>query len=349
MTHVPPAPPRGAEENPPPTPLGSGTAAHFARTAGTIAIAFVAYLAADAVSSYLFFAAAFGSPAILLWIIAVAAVTVVVLILAVTLVTGSRRIVGPIVATVVTALVGGLAVLTGELTPMIGEPATPAAHLLICAGGALVLGVFLGPWPFRVIGGMAAVSLVAYAGLIAPPLPEDTRQSASGNRDEIEASFESFLDDGTRPLITDDPEWEVAFLDASGGPATSVIVSPVGGATTVVVDNTPLSGTWDADAFACWQLTDRFSIPDTETNYEDWSDVCTITLDGWEASDATAFGWVENGTLIFTVATGPNEFTAVPEAMPASVAEMSELRGMLRPMTKDEMREAFADHFLGPQ
>lgn len=318
------------------------------RTVAAIALAFIVFLLADLASTYLLIAAAFGSPAMLWGIVVVAAVTATFLIFAVTILAGSRRIVGPIVATVVTAITGGLALVMGELTPMLGEPATPAAHFLICAGGALVLGLFLGPWPFRVIGGIAAISVVVYGGLIAPPLPQDNRQPATGNRQEIEANFEYFLDNGTRPLVPDDSDWEVAYLDASGGPATSVIVSPGGRATTVVVDNTQLSGTWDADAFACWQLTDRYTSPDTEITFADWSDVCVKTADGWEALDGSGFGWDDGGALILVMATRPNEFDAVAGVGPARMDEMRELRGKLRPMTKDEMREEFADNLLGP-
>lgn len=348
MTHVPKVSLHGSEETTTPPRSTNRPPVQPARAASAIALAFVTLLAADAASSYLVIAASFGGPQILLGVAAVAVVTATILVLAVTFLTGSRRIIGPIVVTLVTAMVGGLALLVGKLTPVIGEPATPLAHLLICAGGALLLGLFLGPWPVRALGAVAAVLIVAYCSLIAPPLPQDTRQPASGNREEIEASFENFLDNGTRPLITDDPKWAVAYLDASGGPATSVIVGPDGGATTIVVDNTPLSGKWDADAFACWQLTDRYSIPDTETTFADWSDRCVKTVDGWETNDHTGFGWTENGTLILAMATRPNEFTAVPDAEPASFATMMTLRGKLRTMTKEEMRDEFTDDFLGP-
>ena len=349
MTQVSTTPPPAADGPKARSRAGRRSVVHPGRAALAIVVSSLIFLAADFASSYVLIAAAFGGPSALLGIVVVVAVTATIVAVTVSSVTGSRRIAGPVLATLVTAMIGALALLMGVLTPMIGDPATPVAHLLICVGGALILGLFLGPWPFRVAGAIAAVGLVVFAAVIAPPLPQDSRPPASGNREEIEANFEHFLDHGTRPLITDDRDWDVAYLDASGGPATSVIVGPRGGATTVVVDNTDLDGTWDRDAFACWQLTDRYTSPDTESTFVDWSDRCAKTADGWEALDGSGFAWTENNMLILLLATRPNEFTEVAEAKPAGTSEMSELRGLLRPMTKDEMREEFTEWFLGPE
>jgi hypothetical protein len=320
-----------------------------ARSTASIAVAFGVFLVADLISSQLVIAAAFGSPNALIAVAAVALGASGVLVVAVSGITGSLRVAGPLVATFITALLGGWALVNKAVTPIYTEPATPGAHVLICVAGALILGLFLGPLGFRIVGGLAAAGVVAYAAWIAPPLSTDTRPPASGDRRQIEANFEEFLDTGTRPLVPDDPAWPVAYLDASGGPATSVIMSPKGRATTIVADNTPLSLKWDAGAYVCWQLTDRYSTPDTETTFADWGDRCAVTEDGWMALDRTAFAWTTDGMVTLAVATRSTDFTDVPDARPATFEEMSTLREKLRPMTKDEMRAEFADDFLGPE
>lgn len=328
---------------------GDGRSRSAARSAAAVVAAFLVLLAADVAASSTVLVALLGGSLTALWGVGVVGVVTCVVLIAVTrAVTGRMSVVGPIVVTLGVGAVGAWGFVTGHLTVVLAEPATPAAHLLICLAGALVLGLFTGPSAFRVAGGAAAVGLLAWVVVISPPIPFDARPPASGDRAQREANFEEFLRTGIPPLVTDREGWQVTNVESAGATATSQLLSPDGGALIVVVDRTPRAMKWDVDAYTCWQLLDRYSSPDTSTTFEGWADRCAKTAAGWESLDRSAVAWEQRGEVVMVIASVPLHTAAQLGERAATPDEISEVRRYLRPLDDAEMREAFADQHLGP-
>lgn len=79
--------------------------------------------------------------------------------------TGRPHVLGALTVTVMITAVGAYAVLTGSLVPMTTQQDWPL-HLLVCTLAAGTLGLFLGPWPLRVVGAVSAMALFAAMSLL---------------------------------------------------------------------------------------------------------------------------------------------------------------------------------------
>jgi len=126
------------------------------RTVAVIVVAAVAMLIADYVGSYVGLVAMFAAPLALV----VVPLSTVALAAAISGTargaTGHRHVFGPVVSSVLLTGVLIYGLFTGQV-PLLPLESNIGLHALC----AVTLGLFLGPWPLRVLGVAAAVAVIA--------------------------------------------------------------------------------------------------------------------------------------------------------------------------------------------
>lgn len=316
------------------------------RVAATIGLTALILGVADLISSQIFILLLFGGPTALLGFLAVGAATAIAIIATVRLFTDSKSIAGPMVVTVLAGSVGATALLTGNLTPIPGEPATPAVHLLICVGCALVLGLFIGPGLFTIVGGLAGLGMLIYVLMITNGGAELDSTVDSTDREQRVANFEQYLSEGTHPLTTDDPRWDVGTMRWQG---STSFISRSGGIVKVLVERPNDQSEGNLDAYMCMRLVQRFTGErDTAATLDSWADRCEKREDSW-LLPGTGLAWVGETGLIFATQYKPYSGTEAHDRLQlADIGEIEALRPHLRSMTEDELQQAFEFGLLGP-
>ena len=292
-------------------------------------------LVADlAVSSVFVFAVFAGSwPGLLIGVLVVSAGLAATIVTVSRVITGRRRVLGAVTVTVTLAAVGAYAVLNGILAPMTAQQDW-SLHLLACTLAAGVLGLFLGPWPLRIIGAVAAAGLITVITVLPTSAERAATQYAESQIQEAQDRVERFRSDGTHPIVTELEGWSNARVRATGGDAMTWMVSDEGAVADVLVTGHVDENAMDPIAPCTW-----ISHPgDTEVPapgaLPSW---CVKTETGWVRTDGTGFAVVRDSTLI---ALNPSDEFGVRDAggtRAATAQEVAALATSLRPMTEAEV------------
>ncbi|MHA6694126.1 hypothetical protein [Homoserinimonas sp. A520] len=151
-------------------------------------------------------AAMFGQPYGLLVLAVTLVIAVVLISITVSRCTGRRNIRSAIIVAVMAFVALGIAFFGFGTVPMIWvQPGFELVHLLIAATSALALGIFIGPWPLRIAGGVGTALLIAGLVWVSIPDPQATgpSQAEQQAKKQEAANFEAFIESGAFPMVAD--------------------------------------------------------------------------------------------------------------------------------------------------
>jgi hypothetical protein len=305
------------------------------RVVGVIAGTTLAMLAADYLASYAVVLALFGN-VVMLVVIPIAAVGLTAVIVGLSkALTGRLHIPGATAVTVLLAGVGAYGFLNGILDPLPLQTDIPL-HLGICALAAVAFGLFLGPWPLRIIGALAAVAVIAL--ISSQPTARDVAQEQyeQTQADYREENLEYFRASGVIPLVTDLDGWSNPLVRATGGDAMTWMKSDAGAVADVLVTGHVDAATLDARFPCTWIHREGDSNTETPDGMYDW---CVRTAAGWERPDGTGIAFIRDGTLVTLNAGDDFDIRDTDGQRPATPEEVAALFGSLRPMTTAEVEK----------
>ncbi|MET0734239.1 MAG: hypothetical protein ABWY55_01140 [Microbacterium sp.] len=337
---------RVAEEVvPAPAPDGPaspvGTPARYLQALAVFVGATVAMLIADFAVSRLFVIAAFGGgPAMLIGIPVVGVLLILVIAGLMKAITGAYRMPAAITVAVLLGAFGAYGVLSGILDPLIwtGDE-TFALHVAICALTALALGLFLGPWPLRALGGGAVIAAIVILAVSPTGAEQIAQEAAESEAAQAAERLEYFRTDGTLPVLADLAGWRNARVHAAGSDAMTWVISDdgavaqlyvAGHADPAQVGTSPcmfISRPGDAGA----------ASPDV---LPDW---CLRTATGWSRSDGTGLAFIEGDRLITVNAADEWNVTDAGGTKSATAEDVALLAAHTRTMTLAEAEEHLSD------
>lgn len=303
--------------------------------------------------------AAIGATALVLWValtigghafvvlafggmigLAVLAVAVVVAGAAVAAVvfafTGRRRIGAAITVTLLAFVATAVCIVGFGSIPMIWV-GFELAHLIVAVESALVLGMFLEPLWLRLVGAMSLVALmVAGAVLLAPEEPTSTPEADTvADAQQIEADYESFLENGPFPMVADLPGATIVDLPDDSGSLRTLMITEGGGVLEILRQQREPT---EPDIFPCWTLT-RDDPPlhpgDALADYASW---CVKEGDLWRMVDGTGLASRDDGDLVALRAAFDADVAVAGGSRPANAEEIAAAWAALRPMTEAEVR-----------
>jgi hypothetical protein len=271
--------------------------------------------------------------AVLAIAVAAACATVAVVLAALT---GRRRIGAAVTVTLLAFVATGVGIVGFGSIPMIWV-GFELVHLIVAVGSALVLGLFLEPLWLRIVGAASLVALiVAGAVLLAPEErvtePEPDPAAAA---QQIEADYQSFLENGPYPMVADLPGATIVDLPDDSGYLRTLMITEGGGVLEIVRSQREPT---ESDIFPCWTLT-RDDPPlhpaDTLADYASW---CVKEGALWRMVDGTGIASREDGDLIALRAAFDSDVTVAGGSRPANAEEIAAAWATLRPMTELEVR-----------
>jgi hypothetical protein len=308
-----------------------------ARSLGLIIGTALAMLAADYAVSYGVVIALFGGGLVMFAVIPVVAVALAAVIIGLSkALTGRMNIFGAIVVTLLLAYVGGYGLLNHVLSPAAVQNDLPL-HLAICGLSALALGLFLRPWPLRILGVAAGVGVLVLITLL-PVIQhiEQEQEYAQSQADVSEEKLEYFEAYGVIPLVTDLDGWSNPLVRATGGDAITWMRSDTGAVADVLVSGNVDEATIDAHFGCTWIHRDGDSnTPAPDGSYE-W---CVHTGNQWARPDGTGVAFIRDGTLVTLNAGDDFDIRDTAGARSATAEEVAALFGSLRQMTAAEVDE----------
>jgi len=203
---------------------------------------------------------------------------------------------------------------------------------------ALVLGLFLGPLPLRIVGGLAAAGVVVVAVLVLPPGEPAVDVNAVASPEE---QFAAYRDQYESSLVSGVPGSSPTRFDNLGGPGPiSWNLTSDGGVVQVArVVNDPASEI--ADLAPCWILAHPnmgLQPTDSTSDYATW---CVPDADGWARTDGLGFARRSGDVLVAVTGTERTEMQIAGGARPATTDDVRATLDSLRPPTVDELRAAF--------
>ena len=211
-----------------------------------------------------------------------------------------------------------------------------ALHVLVCALVAGVFGLFLGPWPLRIAGALAAAALVAVLALMPSASERAAVQYAEEQQRAVQEQRDYFRNEGTRPVVTDLAGWSNVQVQADGGGATTWMVSDDGAVADVLVIGHVDEATLDPQ-FPCVSIQrdgdDETPAPGALPSW------CVKTEAGWLRSDGTGISLVRDGTLISLNTSDEWDIVNAGGKRPATSEEVAALATSLRSMTGAELEK----------
>lgn len=315
----------------------------FRQSLLTIAIAFVILFAIDRLVPPLVIALVFGLPGVFVSALLVLVVGSGLIAIASRTIQGRSRLTGAITVTILSVGSAVADLLHGTLaSDSLNYLATRAVVVALCA---VTLGLFLGPWLWRVIGFVAAVTAVILSVAIAtrdePPVAPPVNVSMPGDRER----FEEYLTSGVFPLVTELPGWANARVVATGGSATTWAINDAYEVITISVSSVPTGA--ERDATACMfiaRASDLWQVP--QGVLPEW---CQSAGDRWTRPDNLGIAFIQGDRLIGL--TSPEASSAVDAGglTGGSVEQLAEMEGTLRAMTVVEVDRYLRAVFRGDE
>jgi hypothetical protein len=308
------------------------------------ATALVLVVADYVVSSVTVFALVSGSlPALVIGVLLAACVLTIVLVAVSRVISGRLHVAGAVLVTLTLAVAGGYGFATGNLAP-VGTQQNVSLHLLVCALAAGVFGLFLGPWPIRIGGGLAAAALVASLVLMPTAQERAATQYADEQHQAVLEQRDYFRQEGTSPVVTDLEHWSNARLRATGSDAMTWMISDDGAIADVLVTGHVDEATMDPDAPCTWvQRQGDYDIP-APGALPSW---CVKTETGWARTDGTGISFVRDGTLIGLNTSDEYDIVRLGGTRAATPEEIAALAASLRPMTEAELEKWVLPTYAG--
>jgi hypothetical protein len=294
-----------------------------------------AMLAADYIVSTAVVLALFGNP-LMLVAIPVAAIGLAAVIVGISkALTGRLNILGAVTVTILLTALGATGFLNSALDPLPMQTDMPA-HLAICALSATALGLFLRPWPLRIIGAAAGVGAVLFSSSLPTGAEEAQEYNAQLEADTRQDNLEYFDTYGVLPLVTDLDGWSNPLVRATGGDAITWMKSDTGAVADVLVSGHVDEATMDARFGCTWIHRDGDNnTPLPDGTYE-W---CVHTGSQWARPDGTGIAFIRDNTLVTLNAGDDFDIRDTAGDRPATAQEVAALFGSLREMTDAEVNE----------
>jgi hypothetical protein len=269
--------------------------------------------------------------AVLTVAVAAACATVAVVLSALT---GRRRTGAAITVTLLAFVATGVGIVGFGSIPMIWV-GFELVHLIVAIGSALVLGLFLEPLSLRIAGALSLVSLIAAGAVLLAPEEREPEPDAAAWAQQVEANFESFLDNGPYPMVADLPGATIVDLPDDSGYLHTLMITEGGGVLEIIREQREPT---ESDIFPCWMLT-RADPPlhpaDTLADYASW---CVKEGALWRMVDGTGIASRDDGDLIALRAAFDSDVTVAGGSRPANAEEIASAWATLRPMTEAEVR-----------
>ena len=338
MSEVAPSPEVASRDNP-----GSTRKVGSVRSISTIAITFVILFAVDRLIPRLVVALVFGVPGVVLSLLLVFVVTAGLIVIVSRAIHGRSRYFGAVTVTALSVGSAAADLLSGTLASDSLDHL--GARALVVALCALTLGLFLGPWPLRVIGLAAAVSAVvlsmAIAGKDEPPVALPTNVSTPGDHE----LFEGYLSSGVFPLVTELPAWTNARVVATSRSATTWAINDVGEVITISVSSVPPES--ELDVTACTFIARASDVWQVQEGVlPEW---CQSAGDTWTRPDNLGFAFIEGNRLIGLTSPEPSFAVNAGGLTGGSAEQLGEIVGSLRSMTVAEVDRYLRAEFKGDE
>ncbi|MBO9627531.1 MAG: hypothetical protein J7484_14310 [Microbacterium sp.] len=306
------------------------------RSLGVIAASGAAMLLADAVVSYSILLAWPMGPVAFLVGIPVTAVLLVLVIVGVSkALTRRAHGLGAVVVTLLLVGIGAYGFTNGILTLLILDPVPHLIPVLLCA---VSLGLFLGPWPIRILGALAAAAAIAFMA-VQPTNAQRQAEAAAQAEDQREVEpLSAAIDQGRAPLVADTAGWRIALVSASSGYAMSWLVGEDGAVAIVTAVPIPTNA---LDSKACTTMAPPGSgLAGDGDRMPVW---CLRTDTGWARADGLGIAYLDQDRLVALHSAVDDEMQRVGSGQPASAGDIAELIDSLRPMTLADLDGYFAD------
>ncbi|WP_194384577.1 hypothetical protein [Microbacterium luteum] len=306
---------------------------------GVIVITFAAMVLADLTMSYVLVFAAFGAFLALLIVPVVLAILAAVMAAVAKAFTGRRRVPGAIViAALHTGLcaAGFVGMVGGNLRSFtLGDDAV--VHLAVAGLCALGFGLFLGPWPLRILGGAALLAVPILLSALPTDAERIAERAAEEAAQERAVEVERYIADGTPPFITELEGWENVSVRPTGSSAGTTLLSDDDASATVMVERIGSEGDMDP-AYPCMRMSrGDGDSPAVDGELPEW---CVKTDTGWERADGLAAAYMEGDHLVIVEAAAENSVIATTEGWrSATPEEIAALSTTLRPMTDMEIEQ----------
>ncbi|MEV7692733.1 hypothetical protein AB0N73_05325 [Microbacterium sp. NPDC089189] len=246
-------------------------------------------------------------------------------------ITGRRTIVGAVAVTALLTAVGAYGFATGILSPLPMQ-VDVLRHLAVCGMSAAALGVFLGPWPLRLLGAAAAAGLIALLLLTPTPAETATAERAQQRVDDLDAARSAFLASARFPLVTDLPGWSTVEVRATGSDAATWMRSDSGAVARVIVQ-------WDVpnpDPHAPCNLIGGPGL-DWDRGFEEFPSWCVRTGDQWARADGTAVYVLDAGTALWIIGLDGYDAERVGGTTAADAEDIALLIPSLHPMARTDV------------
>ncbi|MGH3689588.1 MAG: hypothetical protein ACRDT7_05480 [Microbacterium sp.] len=258
-------------------------------------------------------------------------------------VTGEPTILGAIVAAGVLMCAGAFGLLTGILGPMALQT-DALLHVAVCALAALTLGLFLGPMPLRVAGGVSVVALVAVLALVPTPTETAAVDRANTETDRLAEVKASWIESGKFPLVTDLPGWSNVEVRATGTDAGTWVRSDTGSVARVIVQ-------WNSvgpDPLAPCNFIGGPGL-EWDRGSDQLPSWCVRTGDQWSRSDGSAVYTYDagTGTTTWIMAFGGYDAERVGGSTAATAEDIAALIPSLHPMSRDDAERYLLPTFDG--
>lgn len=248
---------------------------------------------------------------------------------------------GAAVTVVTIAAVGfGISLAHFGTIPMIWipQPGFELMYPIIAIAAALVLGLFLGPLPLRVVGALAAVGIIVVAVLAFQPEQPAVDPDAAASPEEQFAAYRQLYESA---LVSGVPGSSAVRFDSLGGPGPISWNLTTGGGVVQVARVTADPASEIAELMPCWMLAHPnmdLQSTDSPSDYASW---CVPDAEGWARTDGLGFARQTGDVLIAVTGAEPTETQIAGGTRPATADEVRAALESLRPPTVDELRDAF--------